>query len=278
MSALTLLAAALSIGALFMVATSFGGGSDAERLRDVNDNSGLFVAAYLVQGLGFALLAVPLVYLFMAARDRNERVRGQFIGLAAAGPLFLAAGAILTAFVFKEAASDFVAKGITGTGDHANDVANDTITGQSLAGVITGVAIAGGLSFAFAMAYTCFQAMRVGLLTRFWGSLGAALGVASIALSQYTPLFFIYLGLLIGGMTPRGRPPAWAAGKAMPWPTPGERAAESLRGEEGETIEGSASEVENGGGQEDGATSSDEIGTTGDPDTEKPRKRKRRRS
>lgn len=275
---LTLLAAVLSIGALILVASNFASSGDAERLREVNDDSGLFIVAYVVQGLGFGLLAVPLLYLFGAARVRSERVRGQFVGLVVVGPLFLAAGAILTAFVFKAAASDFVAKGLTGTGDHANDVANDVITGQSLAGLITGVAIAGGLAFAFAMTYTCFQAMRVGLLTRFWGSLGAALGVASIALSQYTPLFFIYLGLLIGGLTPRGRPPAWDTGKAMPWPTPGERAAESLRGEDGDTIEGHGSDVDDSGPGEIGTTSEDEIGTTGDPEADKPRKRKRRRS
>jgi hypothetical protein len=273
---LTLLAAVLSIVAVIVVASNFGAGGDAERLRQVNDNSGLFLVAYVVQGLAFALLAVPLVYLFNAAQRRSDRVRGQFVGLAVAGPLFLAAGAILTAVVFKQAASDFVDKGVTGTGDHANDVASDVITGQSLADVITGVAIAGGLAFAFAMAYTCFQAMRAGLLTRFWGSLGAALGVASIALSQYTPLWFIYLGLLIGGLTPRGRPPAWETGKAMPWPTPGERAAESLRGEGDGTIEGRGSEVEDPDPEEIGTTSADDIGTTGDP--EKPRKRKRRRS
>jgi hypothetical protein len=105
--------------------------------------------------------------------------------------------------------------------------------------------------------------------------LGAALGVASIALSQYTPLWFIYLGLLIGGLTPRGRPPAWDAGKAMPWPTPGERAAESLKGEDG-TVEGHGTEIEDSDAEEIGTTSADEIGTTEDPD--KPRKRKRRRS
>jgi hypothetical protein len=274
---LTLLAALLSIAAVFVVASNFGAGGDAERLREVNDDSGLFVAAYVVQALGFALLAVPLLYLFSAARARSEGVRGQFVGLTVAGPLFLAAGAILTALVFRQAASDFVAKGLAGTSDHANDVAGDVIRGQSLADLITGVAIAGGLAFAFAMTYTCFQAMRAGLLTRFWGSLGAALGVASLFLSQYTPLWFIYLGLLIGGWTPKGRPPAWGAGKAIPWPTPGERAAESLRGEDG-TVEGQATEVEDRPAEQIGTTSADDIGTTADPEAEKPRKRKKRRS
>ena len=234
---LTLLAAVLSIAAVVIVASKFGAGGNAERLRKINDDSGFFLIAYVIQAIGFALLAVPLIYLFGAAQARSDRVRGQFVGLTVAGPLFLAAGSIFTALLLKDAAPDFVGKGVMGTGDHANNVAEDVIRGGSLADVTTGVGVAGALSFAFAMAYTCFQAMRAGLLTRFWGSLGAALGVASFAFSQYTPLWFIYLGLLIGGWTPRGRPPAWEAGEAMPWQTPGERAAESLQGEDGEDDE-----------------------------------------
>ncbi len=280
---LSLLAAALSIAAVAIVASKFGAGGNAERLRKINDDSGFFLLAYVVQGLGFALLAVPLLYLFRAAQARGDRVRSQLVGLTIAGPLFLAAGSILTALLLRDAAPDFVAKGVLGTGDHANNVAEDVIKSGSLADVTTGVGFAGALSFAFAMAYTCFQAMRVGLLTRFWGSLGAALGVASFVFSQYMPLWFIYLGLLIGGWTPRGRPPAWAAGKAIPWPTPGERAAESLQGEGGETIDGQATEVESSEHDQIGSTSGEvsvdpESGEASDAgEASQRRKRKRRR-
>ena len=38
--------------------------------------------------------------------------------------------------------------------------------------------------------YTCLFAMRVGLLTRFWGSLGIAVGVAALLLiPQFTMIF-----------------------------------------------------------------------------------------
>ena len=154
------------------------------------------------------------------------------------------------------------------------------IKGGSLADVTTGVGFAGALSFAFAMAYTCFQAMRVGLLTRFWGSLGAALGVASFAFSQYMPLWFIYLGLLIGGRTPRGRPPAWAAGKAIPWPTPGERAAESLQGEAARRSTGRAPRSKLRAdqiGSTSGEVSVDPESGEGSDAGETPQRRKRKR-
>ena len=79
--------------------------------------------------------------------------------------------------------------------------------------------------------------MRVGLLTRFWGSLGMALGVAALLLLvQFTMIWFIYFGLLLLGRLPGGRPPAWAAGEADPLAHPGEKAAESLEGSEPDAI------------------------------------------
>jgi hypothetical protein len=63
--------------------------------------------------------------------------------------------------------------------------------------------------------------MRTGLLTRFWGSLGLALGAVFVFFTLFTLIWFIYLGLLFAGWVPGGRPPAWAAGEAMPWPKGG---------------------------------------------------------
>ena len=41
--------------------------------------------------------------------------------------------------------------------------------------------------------------MRTGLLTRFWGSLGMALGAVSFIFFQFALLWFVYLGLLLLG-------------------------------------------------------------------------------
>ena len=51
--------------------------------------------------------------------------------------------------------------------------------------------------------------MRTGLLTRFWGSLGMALGAVSFIFFQFALLWFVYLALLLLGRVPGGRPPAW---------------------------------------------------------------------
>jgi hypothetical protein len=233
---LGILAVALFAASLVILAANYGGDSNSQLLREVDDSSGAFILAYVIRAIGAALLALPLVYLFRAVDARNERTRSQLIGLMVAGPVFLGVVSILTGIVIKDAAPDFVAQGIAGTGDRANDAARDAIENASLADVAAGFAIAGKLAFAIGMTYSAYSAMQVGLLSRFMGSLGAALGVASL-IDQFFPfalLWLAYLGLLIGGWTPRGRPPAWAAGEAVPLPTPGQRAAESLQADDPE--------------------------------------------
>ena len=114
-----------------------------------------------------------------------------------------------------------------------DDEASNAISDASLAGATSGFGVAGGLGVAIAFFYTCLWAMRTGLLGRFWASLGMALGVTVLLGIILLPMiWFIYIGLLLIGWVPGGRPPAWAAGKAVPWPTPGEKAAKSLEASE----------------------------------------------
>jgi hypothetical protein len=173
-------------------------------------------------------------------------MRHQFIGLVIAGPIFLAVATAISTVSVHDAASAFVAKGVVGTGDHANKVADDTIRSQSLHDLAGGLGIGGALGVAFAVSYSSLYALRTGLLTRFVGSAGVAMGPASV-IPQFFPIFLVwllYLGLVFAGWVRRGRPPAWAAGEAIPWPTPGERMAEQMRGEDGtepeEDLEGEA--------------------------------------
>jgi hypothetical protein len=134
----------------------------------------------------------------------------------------------------------------------SNDRAENAITHASPRGLATGFGLAGRLGLAFAFVYSCLWAMRTGLLSRFWGSLGIALGVAALLLLiQFTLIWFIYFGLLVAGWVPGGRPPAWAAGEAIPWPTPGERAAEAL-GADGESAAGQPEEPGAGEPEEPG--------------------------
>jgi hypothetical protein len=263
----TLVAVVLIIASLFV--SNVSGTGDAEVLRSVDANSGSAMLSAVMRAVAFALLAFPLVYLFRAARARSDRVRTQLIGLVVVAPLFLGLSSGFQALAQQEAADEFVAGEAKSTltakeanedcadekkddgEDHLvdeyepakgesplqacettkreDDEASNAQTEAAFTPFATGLGIAGGLGFVVALFYSCLWAMRTGLLSRFWGSLGMALGVAALfGLMPFVLLWFLYLGVLLLDRLPGGRPPAWAAGEAIPWPTPGEKAAAEL--------------------------------------------------
>ena len=268
----TLVGVALVIASAFAIGGVSGDG-DAALLRSAHEHSSSVTLAAILQAAGFLLLVAPLVVLFKAAAARSPKMRRQLIGVVIAAPLFLSVAAVLNAVATNDAATQFAAgnakPGITakaagedcqselkdmgakefgeefGGGSQAaalkqcsatkvaDDEASNAVSEASTHGAAVGFGFGGRLGLAVALFYSCLYAMRTGLLTRFWGSLGMALGVAALLLLvQFTMIWFLYFGLLLLGRLPGGRPPAWAAGEAIPWPTPGEKAAESLEATE----------------------------------------------
>jgi hypothetical protein len=224
-----LVAVALAIAGTIILAQAVGGtNGDAEYLRHVDQNRSAQLTASVLQAIGALLLAAPLVYLFRADQARSAKMRGQLIGLVVAAPIFLALFNVLVGISALHAAGDFVGQAVAGTSDHADKVAKEAIDNAPLQALAAGFGIAGRLGFMVAMFYSCLYGLRTGLLSRLWGSLGMALGAVSFLFPQFAVLWFIYLGLLIAGWVPGGRPPAWAAGEAIPWPSPGEKMATQL--------------------------------------------------
>ena len=222
---------ALFVVAQFILAGMLGADNDAQNLRDIDEQSGQFILANVARALGAALLALPLYYLFRAVLLRSDTFRRQLVGVVIAAPLFIAIGMVLTAIANADAASAFVAEDPGGSGEKVQDLADDKVTGASLTGLAIGFNLGGRLGLAITMVYTCLHALRTGLLTRFWASLGMALGVVSfifLPFFMFLLIWFVYLGLVISGRAPAGRPPAWEAGRAIPWPSPGEQMAEQM--------------------------------------------------
>jgi hypothetical protein len=251
------------------------GDGEADLLREAHAHGGSVVLSGLMQTLAFLLLALPLVYLFRAVQARSKQVRPQLIGLVVAAPLFLAASAACSIGITSEAADSFVSGDVKpeltvseareecveerkdegvdfleeeyepaqGTAPLRacedrkleDDAASRATKEASLAPLATGLGLAGALGFVVALLYTGLWAMRTGLLSRFWGSVGMVAGIAFLLgpLFLVALVWFVYFGLLALGIVPGGRPPAWEAGEAIPWPTPGERAAEELEPENG---------------------------------------------
>ena len=148
------------------------------------------------------------------------------------------------------------------------DALAERISDDSTAGQVGGsLQFPALLGLVVAMVYVPLQAVRAGLLARFFGTLGMALGVSIILLPPGTLLLALWigwLGLLFVGKVPGGRPPAWEAGEAIPWLKPGEEPSSPPEG--GEAIEGEATEVQ----------AASEPSPSGQPGSRK-RKRKRRR-
>jgi hypothetical protein len=115
-----------------------------------------------------------------------------------------------------------------------DDEASNAVSEAALTPLVTGLGLAGAIGLIVVLFYCGLWGMRTGLLSRFWGSLGMALSVAILlGLLPLVTVWFLYLGLLYLGWLPGGKPPAWEAGKAVPWPTPGERAAAELEPSDG---------------------------------------------
>ncbi len=283
---LTTFAAVALLLASVVIGSSLGGGGEADSLRSLHDHASTVTLVSVIQALGFLLLAMPLLYLFRAVRERSPRLRAQFLPLVMLAPIALSVAAVLNGVSANEAATAFVegkgtssltqaeatkecraeqsddasafrddfGKGSGALSDCAttkieDDKAEDAIKGTSIRKVAEGIQFGGLLALAFALIYSCLNGMRVGLLTRFWGALGIAIGAASIfGLFQLGIIWFIYFGLLVAGWLPGGRPPAWEAGEAVPWPSPGERAAAELEGSDGEGDEDSEGDDEDSGG------------------------------
>jgi hypothetical protein len=235
-AALAALASVLFVVAAIVVASQGVGSADgdSELLRNVDVHRSAQMISSILQAIGVGLLAMPLYYLFRSANARSERMRGQLVGVVIAAPLFLAVLAILSGVSTLHAASDFVAnevprliaKGVALNSDRADEIANEAISDAPLRPLAAGFGLGGQLGFAIAMLYTCLYAMRVGLLPRFWGSLGMALGAVSFLFFQFALLWFVYLGVLL--LRRDNLPPAWTTGEAIPWPTPGDRAAAEI--------------------------------------------------
>ena len=136
-------------------------------------------------------------------------------------------------------------------GEYVDDLLED----QTTCGIAQGLGFAGTFGLVVAMVYMSLHAMRVGLLSRFWGTLGMALGVSILFLGILGILiYFAAMGLLIANRWPRGRPPAWERARRCRGCHRGRSRATRMRADDSDrpadpdefaaTIEGTGSEVE----------------------------------
>jgi hypothetical protein len=256
-----------------IVIAGVNGTGEAELLESAYEHASSVTISSVLEAIGFLILVAPLYFLFHAALARSSgRMKAQLVGVIVVAPLFFAISGVLNGIATNEAADAFekgevkstlsAAKGSEECREEERDkgakafgekydsgssplkdceateqkesTAENALSEASLRDAATGFGLAGRIGLAVALVYCCLWGMRTGLLSRFWGSLGMALGVAALLLLvQFCLIFFIYFGLLLVGKLPGGRPPAWAAGEAVAWPTAGERMAKELEPNDG---------------------------------------------
>jgi hypothetical protein len=181
--------------------------------------AGLLIA-YLLQGGAFLAAILGIGYLYRATSARTSNLRRWALPVALIGLIMIAiySGLLGAGLVAKTHA-------FAHSSNHSHDAANKVVVDNPLIRFASFMRFFGGLFLAFGISMISLNAMRCGLLTRFLGILGIVGGVL-YAFPLGTPLYpipfvfyMIFLGVIIGGHWFSGVPPAWASGKAEPWPS-----------------------------------------------------------
>lgn len=228
------------------------------------------LAVTALAAVGTALIAFVLGYLFRATQARRPETARVILYLALVGPILYGTGPLISAASAVVNASSYVSDGRFSTlGAH------DALrTGRGIA-VAQGFVGLGQLATAAAVLLISLNAMRVGLLTRFMGVLGCIVGALIVLPAIFGPpaivqaFWLVALGLLILGRV-RAVPPAWATGRAEPWPSQQELRERKERAARGDAEPGAGAT-----GPEASSVADDDA--TGVPHaTPKRRKRKRR--
>jgi hypothetical protein len=187
----------------------------AEELVFISQHSTAWIANAGLLAAGTILSGPVLLYLLRAARARRPDLTSAVSVLAIAGPALYGIASVVLAVMQLDTANEFV-DSATRTVTHANELLDSSTLGAG-EGLLRGGAIALGLALVLAS----ILSMRVGLLTRFVGIIGALLGILTgLFMGLPAPLFAFWLGsvgLMIAG-APDRRPPAWEAGRAIALP------------------------------------------------------------
>jgi hypothetical protein len=209
----------LVVGTIVRQAVALKGNPDDERefLIAIDDNAGAFLASSAIQALSFLALTGVFLYLGRAVFARKPELPRILLWLGVIGPLLLGLAGVLADVDQLDIADQFLADDAE-TEKRAEDLLEDRSV------LSTSLGSAGTLALAVAFVLFSINAMRVGLLTRFMGIIGAIVGALYVIPLLAGPLvvqliWLLALGVLFLGHWPGGRGPAWETGEAVEWPS-----------------------------------------------------------
>ena len=165
-------------------------------------------------------LVLILLLLFDATRFRRPET------WSGARPLVLAGGiALALVSVGHQVVAAIETHNFAVGHDFSNHAVDNALTKGTPFIVIDYLDLIAGLAVAAGMVATALGAMRVGLLPRWMGILGAFSGIliffplGGVTLEVVPAFWMVMMAILFAGRWPNGNPPAWAAGEARPWPS-----------------------------------------------------------
>jgi hypothetical protein len=249
-------------------------GLKAASVLYVHDKAAALTFGQALTALSGLLSALALVYLYRAIRARRE-------GFGQLGLIALAIGGVLS-FVgglVPQIAVDVTSARFASAADHSTLAAHDAIQPPvALAGALIGYI--GTLALAVGFLVVAVNGMRLGLLTRFMGTLGIIAGVLwvlpIVSLPIVQAFWLITLGVLFLRLIPQAVPPAWRSGRAEPWPSRQEQVAarqEQLEARRAANVAKRASDGEVVGGEVAG---DEGDGPSATPPARSKKKRRRR--
>jgi hypothetical protein len=186
----------------------------------LHDHAAGLLVSIVLQSLVYVGLGVVLLQLLRMTLDRAGRVARPTRYLIWIGATLASLGGLGRIVGLVVNASNFAS-----SSDHGTEAAHKVTTSGGLLVGGTLVGQLGIFAMAAAIVLIALAAMRVGLLTRFAGVLGAIVGVLQILGPLSTGSFIVsafwlaMIGALMLGRWPSGLPAAWDAGEAVPWPT-----------------------------------------------------------
>ncbi|HEY6887992.1 MAG TPA: hypothetical protein VI300_09440 [Solirubrobacter sp.] len=184
-------------------------------LEHFHDKSAMVIVLAIAGFVGYLGLAWTVGFLGVAARSRIPTLRKFIVYIPIVGGVLLGVAVLMTSLGKLNAINTFL--------DSDRTVADAYDANRNGVVLYAGLlSLLGTLAVAVGVVLVALHAMRAGLLTRMLGYIGIASGAMMVffALPIVQVFWFSALAFVFLGRWPGGELPAWAAGEAVPWPTP----------------------------------------------------------
>lgn len=193
----------------------------------VSHHAFALIAGSALSALSLIILTATLLLLVRATRFRRPESWAPTATLVLLGGIGFAAVSL-----GHEIAEAVLTHAFTVSANHSNSAVEHALTKGPANVVSDYISLIAGLFLAAGMIVTTLGAMRVGLIARWMGIVGALAGlliflpIGGAELEIIPAFWMVAMGILLMGRWPNGDPPAWEAGEARPWPSSAETRAQ----------------------------------------------------